>query len=136
MLIKNIQYFFIFQYFVYQSLESDYEKVMFENIHFRKQFVVSKITETVLHLMFQRYSGEFEIYANKELLLTGRVTVPEDPNSLQYIEKIDVNEDYIELQENDIYDELNHRGCMYTGSYKIVKSVKITDQGNADCFSV
>lgn len=121
--------FFQFQSFVYQNLESDCDDIVFENLHFKKHLTLSKLKETTLRLILQNCSGEFEIWADSEQLLSGKVTIPEDSKYLQDIEKVDLSEDYIELQENEIYDELRHRGYNYTGSYRVVKSLLITDQG-------
>lgn len=83
-----------------------------------------------LHAMVQKGSGEFEIVSNKDILVTGKIIFPQaDDEFMLEPEIVELTEGSVELTSNDFYNELQHRGYKYSGDYKAVKSVKLTEQG-------
>lgn len=91
--------------------------------------MLSKSDKTSIQVIIQICSGEFEFWSNKEFLLSGKVTIPEETHTYLQGEKVDLNEDCIELKGDEVYDELKHRGYNYTGSFKMVKKLKIGEEG-------
>lgn len=121
--------FILFQTFVYQNLDTQHENILFENLHFRKHLILSKSTPTLVQVMIQTGSGEFEFWSNKEFILSGKVTIPEDTHSYHHSEKVYLNEENVALEEDEVYEEMKHRKYNYSGSLKILKKLTITDEG-------
>lgn len=110
-------------------MDTAHENILFENLHFRKHLVLSKSDKTSLQVIIQICSGEFEFWSNNEFLLSGKLTIPEETHTYLKGEKVDLNEDSIELKGDEVYEELKHRGYNYTGSFKVVKKLTIAEEG-------
>lgn len=115
-----------------QKLCCETKVLLFETLNFRKHLVLSKTSEIFFHLNFHRCSGEFEFWSDQELILSGKVKIPEDSKVFNRTKNEDEfpYKNYMELSENDIYDEFLHRGYSYTGSFRTIKNLKINNKGN------
>lgn len=83
-----------------------------------------------LHAMVQKGSGEFEIVSNKDILVTGKIVFPQaDDEFMLEPELVETVEGAVELTSSDFYNELQHRGHKYSGDFKAVKSVALSEQG-------
>lgn len=85
-----------------------------------------------LHGMVQKGSGEFEISSNKDIIVTGRMTFPQanekfmvEPNNIQ------IDENHVKLLGSDVYSELQHRGHKYSGLFKSIASLVLTEEGSS-----
>ncbi|XP_066149955.1 fatty acid synthase-like isoform X1 [Euwallacea fornicatus] len=119
---------------VYQliaNITTERKEIVFENVHFRKALIIPKIGSVPLHGMVQRGSGEFEISSGKEIIATGRMIFPQPTD--QFMLKpsaVDDVDDGVELSGSDIYNEFQHRGHKYSGVYKAIKSLTLTENGS------
>lgn len=115
-----------------QKLCSEIKVLLFETLNFRKHLVLSKTSDTFFHLNFHRCSGEFEFWSDQQLILSGKVKIPEDSKVFNGTENEDefLNKDFVELSKKDIYDEFQNRGYNYTGSFRKIKNLKINSKGN------
>lgn len=82
--------------------------------------------------MVQKGSGEFEITSNKEIIMSGRMTFPQ-ANEKFMVEpsNVEIGEDYVQLTGNDVYSELQHRGHKYSGLFKTIKGLTLTEAGSS-----
>ncbi|CAG9765257.1 unnamed protein product [Ceutorhynchus assimilis] len=119
-------------YQLISNISSGHKEILFENLHFRKSITIPKIGSVPLHAMVQKGSGEFEITSNKEIIMTGKMTFPQ-ANEPFMVEpsKIEIGEDNIQLTGSDVYSELQHRGHKYSGLFKTIKSLVITEEGSS-----
>lgn len=80
--------------------------------------------------MLQQGSGCFEISADNKLICSGRVEVPETSDIMGKVLPVVESGDPLLLTGNDLYSEFQHRGHKYTGEYKIIQKLKLTENGN------
>lgn len=132
--IDSEKYFFSFQNVivdVISHISAGHKEFIFENLHFKKIVAIPRIGSVPLHAMVQKGSGEFEILAGTNVIVTGRLTFPQanDKYMMEPVE-IDQNEESLLLTENDLYGEFQHRGYKYTGHYKTIKNLTLTERGS------
>lgn len=81
--------------------------------------------------MVQKGSGEFEITSNKDIIVTGKMTFPQPTDQFMLTpSNIEVNNNNVQLSNSDIYSEFQHRGHKYTGLFKTVKNIILTEEGS------
>lgn len=114
------------------TITTERKEVVFENLHFKKVLKIPKIGSVPLHAMVQKGSGDFEITSNKEIIMSGTMTFPQ-PNEKFMLEPtvLESGEDNVHLSGNDIYNELQHRGHKYSGLFKTIKSLSISEEGSS-----
>ncbi|XP_066247499.1 fatty acid synthase-like [Euwallacea similis] len=107
------------------------KEIVFENLQFRKALIVPKIGSVPLHGMVQRGSGEFEISSGKDIIVTGKLTFPQPSDQFMLnTNNVEDEEDSVELSGSEVYNELHHRGHKYTGIFKAIKSITLTEKGS------
>lgn len=80
--------------------------------------------------MIQKGSGEFEILSGDDIIVTGKVTVPATGDKfLIDVYDLEVTKDAVQLSGNDVYSEFHHRGHKYTGLFKSIKTLNLTEEG-------
>ncbi|CAG9823792.1 unnamed protein product [Phaedon cochleariae] len=106
-------------------------EVIFENLHFRKHLVIPRAGFVAFNAMVQSGSGEFEIYSDDDLVLTGKIIYPLSGDEF-VLEKAEVqtNTENVQLTRSDFYNELQHRGHTYSGSYKSLRSLTLGEEGS------
>lgn len=112
-------------------ISAGHKEFIFENLHFKKILAIPRIGSVPLHAMIQKGSGEFEILAGTNVIITGRLTFPQ-ANDKYMIDstKIDQSGDTILLSADDVYSELYHRGYKYSGYYKTIKNLTVSERGS------
>nr|XP_023020295.1 fatty acid synthase-like [Leptinotarsa decemlineata] len=105
-------------------------EVVFENLHFRKPLVIPKNGCVPLNALVQPGSGEFTVYSNKDLLLTGKMLFP-IPGEEFELDKAEVEliPDAVQLSKSDFYNEMQHRGHKYSGMFKTLKNLTMSEDG-------
>lgn len=85
-----------------------------------------------MHAMIQKGSGSFEVLADGELVVSGKMTFPLSTDKFMHEDTdIQLNDEYVQLSGNDIYNEFQHRGYKYSGPFKTIKNLKITEEGKS-----
>uniref|UniRef100_A0AAR5P2C7 Malonyl-CoA:ACP transacylase (MAT) domain-containing protein n=1 Tax=Dendroctonus ponderosae TaxID=77166 RepID=A0AAR5P2C7_DENPD len=114
------------------NISTERKEIVFENLHFKKTLTIPKIGSVPLHGMVQKGSGEFEISSNKDIIVTGRMTFPQanekfmvEPNNIK------IDGDHVKLLGSDVYSELQHRGHKYSGLFKSIKSLVLSEEGSS-----
>ena len=84
-----------------------------------------------LYVMVHKGSGNFELCQGNSLLVSGTVKSPELKDNL--IDLSDFNkysEDIFtsQIDLDDIYKEFNYRGYEYSGIFKTISNLKLSDQ--------
>lgn len=83
-----------------------------------------------LYAMIQKGSGEFEILSGDDIIVTGKVTVPGASDKfLIDVYELEVTKDSVQLVGGDVYNEFQHRGHKYTGLFKSIKTLNLTEEG-------
>lgn len=83
-----------------------------------------------LYAMIQKGSGEFEILSGDDIIVTGKVTVPATGDKfLIDVYDLEVTKDSVQLGGGDVYSEFQHRGHKYTGLFKSIKTLNLTEEG-------
>ncbi|KAJ8980787.1 hypothetical protein NQ317_004788 [Molorchus minor] len=130
-IVLPVSYLLNIVYQIISNISSAYKDIVFDNLHFKKPLVIPKIGSVPLHAMVQKGSGDFEILSDKDIIMTGRLTFPQEGDAfLIEAEKIKVPEENVQLTGSDVYSELQHRGHKYSGYFKSIKSLTITEQGS------
>lgn len=112
------------------STAKEVTNVVFENLKFKKTLTVPKIGSVPLYAMIQKGSGEFEILSGDDVIVIGKVTVPQAGDKFLIEDtKFDVVGDVVQLSGADIYSEFNHRGHKYSGLFKSIKSLTLSEEG-------
>lgn len=115
---------------IFSPITSTNIDVVFENLHFKRHLVIPRSGVVHLHAMVQKGSGEFEVVSNRDILVTGKIVFPQaDDEFMLEPEIVTIGNDYVELSSSDVYNEMQHRGCKYTGAFKSLKSVKLVEDG-------
>lgn len=92
---------------------------------------VPRIGSVALHAMIQKGSGDFEIIAGNDILVTGTLTFPNPADKFMIDPiKVQVTEDNVRLSGADVYNEFQHRGHKYTGHYKSIKNLTVSEDGS------
>ncbi|KAL3278583.1 hypothetical protein HHI36_016128 [Cryptolaemus montrouzieri] len=113
------------------SISSGHQEVVFENLHFRSCLNIPKMGGVPMHAMIQKGSGTFEVLADGEIVVTGRMTFPLSTDKFMFEETdIEVNDEFVQLSGNDIYNEFQHRGYKYSGPFKTIKNLTLTEEGS------
>lgn len=79
--------------------------------------------------MIQKGSGEFEIVSGDDIIVTGKVTIPAQGEQFLIDSDVELPEKRIELTGADVYNEFYHRGHRYSGLFKSIKSLSLTEEG-------
>lgn len=87
--------------------------IKIENCKFIRAAVMSPSSITSFVLSFQRTSGYFEITQNNALLVSGKITLIDRPNTIEKTVTKVYNQEHM-LQQDEIYRELYLRGYNYT----------------------
>lgn len=85
--------------------------------------------------MIQKGSGEFEIVSGDDIIVTGKVTIPAQGEKFLIDSDVELPEKRIELTGADVYNEFYHRGHKYSGLFKNIKSLSLTEEGKG-CISL
>ncbi|KAF5286879.1 hypothetical protein FQA39_LY00412 [Lamprigera yunnana] len=104
--------------------------IIFENLKFKNIVRIPKMGSSPLYVMVQKGSGEFEISSGDELIGTGIVRTPESEKLFAEMYKIEIDPSTIQLSHSDIYNEFYHRGHVYSGTYKGIKGITLTEEGS------
>ncbi|XP_044760998.1 fatty acid synthase-like [Coccinella septempunctata] len=113
------------------SISSGHQEVVFENLHFRSCLNIPKMGGVAMHAMIQKGSGSFEVLADGEIVVTGKMTFPLSTDKfMQEDTEIQLTDEYVQLSGNDIYNEFQHRGYKYSGPFKTIKNLTITEEGS------
>lgn len=113
------------------SISTGHKELIFENLHFRKALTVPKVGSVALHAMIQKGSGDFEVLAGTDIIVTGKLTFPNSGDKYMIDPvKVDVSRDNVQLSGSDVYNEFQHRGHKYSGPYKSIKNLTITEDGS------
>lgn len=112
-------------------ISAGHKEFIFENLHFKKVLAIPRVGSVPLHAMIQKGSGEFEILAGTNVIVTGRLTFPQ-PNDKYMMDPVEIeqSEETILLTANDVFSEFYHRGYKYTGHYKTIKNLALTERGS------
>lgn len=81
--------------------------------------------------MIQKGSGEFEIVSGDDIVVTGKVTVPAQGEKFFINSEVELPKERVELTGEDVYTEFHHRGYKYSGYYKNITSLSLTEEGKA-----
>lgn len=112
------------------STAKEVTNVVFENLKFKKTLTVPKIGSVPLYAMIQKGSGEFEILSGDDVIVIGKVTVPQAGDKFLIDDtSFDVVGEVVQLSGADIYSEFNHRGHKYSGLFKSIKSLTLSEEG-------
>lgn len=92
---------------------------------------IPRIGSVPLHAMIQKGSGDFEVLAGTNVIVTGRLTFPQanDKYMMDPVE-VDKNNETLLLNAIDVYSEFQHRGYKYSGYYKTIKNLTLTERGS------
>lgn len=83
-----------------------------------------------LYAMIQKGSGEFEILSGDDIIVTGKVTVPGTGDKfLIDVYDLEVTKELVQLGGGDVYSEFQHRGHKYTGLFKSINALNLTEEG-------
>ncbi|XP_045461517.1 fatty acid synthase-like isoform X2 [Harmonia axyridis] len=116
---------------IISSISSGHQEVVFENLHFRSCLNIPKMGAVAMHAMIQKGSGSFEVLADGEIVVTGKMTFPLSTDKfIQEDTELQINEEYVQLSGNDVYNEFQHRGYKYSGPFKTIKNLMITEEGS------
>ncbi|KAK9878926.1 hypothetical protein WA026_003749 [Henosepilachna vigintioctopunctata] len=116
---------------IISSISSGHQEVVFENLHFRSCFNIPKMGGVPLHAMIQKGSGSFEVLADGEIVVTGKMTFPLSTDKFMLDDTdVEMNEECVTLTGNDIYNEFQHRGYKYSGPFKSIKSLTLSEEGS------
>ncbi|XP_025837114.1 fatty acid synthase-like isoform X3 [Agrilus planipennis] len=119
---------------VYKMLIDEFHKCedfVFQNLHFKKVLSIPTIGHVPLSAMVQKGSGEFEVISEDEIIVSGVIKTPETgSNVLLELPSLEIGEEAYQLSSKDFYQEYYHRGCQYSGVYKSIKSLTITNEGS------
>jgi hypothetical protein len=112
-------------------LNTEHKEFVFENLNFKKMLTVPKVGSVPLHAMIQKGSGDFEVLAGEDILVTGRLTFPNPADKcLGNFIDVEIDKDHIQLSGSDVYNEFQHRGYKYSGQYKTIKNLTIGEDGS------
>lgn len=113
------------------NITTGHKEFIFENLHFRKALTVPRVGSVPLHAMIQKGSGDFEILAGNEIIVTGRLTFPNSADKYMIDPiKVETSANDVRLSGADVYNEFQHRGHKYSGMYKSIKSLTISENGS------
>ncbi|EEZ97866.2 fatty acid synthase [Tribolium castaneum] len=113
------------------NISTGHKEFIFENLHFKKMLTVPRIGSVALHAMIQKGSGDFEIIAGNDILVTGTLTFPNPADKFMIDPiKVEVSDDNVRLSGTDVYNEFQHRGHKYSGQYKSIKSLVVCENGS------
>lgn len=112
------------------STAKEITNVIFENLRFKKTIAIPKIGSVPLYAMIQKGSGEFEIVSGDEIVVTGKVTVPAQGDKFLIDSDLELLQERIELTGSDVYNEFSHRGQKFSGLFKSIKSLSLTEEGS------
>ncbi|XP_017779765.1 PREDICTED: fatty acid synthase-like isoform X2 [Nicrophorus vespilloides] len=113
------------------SRSTEITEAIFENVRFRNVLVIPKVGNLPFYAMIQKGSGEFEVLSQDEIVATGKITIPQPTDKIM-LHTYDIGnvEGGLQLSTSDIYNEFGHRGYKYSGNYKEIKKLSITDNGS------
>jgi fatty acid synthase len=105
-----------------RTLSEDWEKkrVTFENITLHRATILPKKGTIKFNVTILDESGQFEIAESGSVVVTGKITFPEE-DEFQYVNKLrpDTKEEgHLPMQKNDIYKELRLRGYHYYDTFQ------------------
>lgn len=105
----------------------DFEKlpVVFENVKLLRATIMPKEGSIKFFINIFMGTNEFEICENGSVVVTGKISVPENTEKmLLNLPTPDVRNDpeLLELDTKDVYKELRLRGYEYTGKFQGIKS--------------
>lgn len=80
--------------------------------------------------MIQKGSGEFEIVSGDDIVVTGKVTIPAQGDKFLIDSDVELPQERVELTGSDVYNEFYHRGHKYSGLFKSIKSLSLTEEGS------
>lgn len=83
-----------------------------------------------LYAMIQKGSGEFEIVSGDDIVVTGKVTVPAPGDKFFADTDLDLPQERVVLTGDDVYSELVHRGYKYSGHFKNIKNLTLSEEGS------
>ncbi|KAH0814014.1 hypothetical protein GEV33_008777 [Tenebrio molitor] len=116
---------------IVENLNTEHKEFVFENLNFKKMLTVPKVGSVPLHAMIQKGSGDFEILAGEDILVTGRLTFPNPADKcLGNFIDVEIDKNHIQLSGSDVYNEFQHRGYKYSGQYKTIKNLTIGEDGS------
>lgn len=80
--------------------------------------------------MVQKGSRQFEILSGNEIIVTGTIKLLQSTDEIFASQKsLYINDDDTHLTGNEVYHEFKHRGHKYSGAFKAIKSVAVTEEG-------
>ncbi|KAF7281302.1 hypothetical protein GWI33_004884 [Rhynchophorus ferrugineus] len=111
-------------YQIIANSNSALKEIVFEDLQFKKTIAIPKIGLVSLHAMIERGSGDFEISSNNEIVMTGKIILPQptDKYMTDPVE-LDLSKVSVSLSDKDVYSEFHHRGHVYTGSFRNIKNL-------------
>lgn len=112
------------------STAKEVTNVVFENVRFKKIIAIPKIGSVPLYAMIQKGSGEFEIVSGDDIVVTGKISVPAQGEKFMIDSDVELPKERVELTGTDVYNEFYHRGHKYSGLFKSIKSLTLTEEGN------
>ncbi|KAJ8961709.1 hypothetical protein NQ318_021309 [Aromia moschata] len=128
-IVLPVSYVLNLVYQIIASVTSIRKDIVFDNLHIKKSLVIPKIGSVPLHAMVQKGSGEFEILSDKDIIMTGRMTFPQEGDQfLVDTTKPDIQDENVQLSGSDVYNELQHRGHKYSGQFKLMKNLILTEK--------
>lgn len=83
--------------------------------------------------MIQKGSGEFEILSGDDIIVTGKVTVPAQGDKFLIDSDVELPKETVQLSGADVYSELAHRGHKYSGLFKSIKSLTLSEECKFKC---
>lgn len=105
----------------------DFEKlpIVFENVKFLRATIMPKEGSIKFFINIFMGTNEFEICENGSVVVTGKVSVPENTQTIMLNLPTPVlrnDSELLELDTKDVYKELKLRGYEYTGEFQGIES--------------
>ncbi|XP_063382180.1 fatty acid synthase-like [Cydia fagiglandana] len=109
------------------KMEIEQAAVVFENVHFRRATILSRLAPVRFLVSLLSGSGEFEVCEGGEVVFTGKAWLTDNPASERLPvtvldEEITEKEYMPSLTSEDIYKELRLRGYNYKDLFRGIKS--------------
>ncbi|XP_012150604.1 fatty acid synthase 1 [Megachile rotundata] len=107
-----------------QNIDYEQMPVVFENVKFMQATIMPLEGEVKFAVNIFMGTGDFEICENDFAIVTGKISVPENPDKmlLNIPPRVFKNEpELLELTKEDVYKELRLRGYDYSGVFQGIK---------------
>ncbi|GJQ74201.1 hypothetical protein Trydic_g12859, partial [Trypoxylus dichotomus] len=99
----------------------DEMKVAFEDVHFIRIAMIPENAPLKLSISLQLGTNTFEIAEDDSMLVTGKISIKQDEQTLIPLPTLPVDEDQLLMNGDDIYKALKLRGYYYSGGFKGIR---------------